>query len=57
MARQGDSTSIPEGRASMVAAAREGAKRDLKGMKVGLIKGTRRRRLSPASRPASTREP
>ena len=33
-----DSTSIPEGPRPMVAAAREGAKRDLKGMKVGLIK-------------------
>ena len=30
-----DSTSIPEGPRPMVAAAREGAKRDLKGMKVG----------------------
>lgn len=33
-----DSTSIPEGPRPMVAAAREGMKRDLKGLKVGLIK-------------------
>ena len=33
-----DSTSIPEGPRPMAAAAREGLKRDLKGLKVGLIK-------------------
>ena len=33
-----DSTSIPEGPRPMVAAAMEGAKRDLTGMKVGLVK-------------------
>ncbi|WP_239457629.1 Asp-tRNA(Asn)/Glu-tRNA(Gln) amidotransferase subunit GatA [Bifidobacterium pullorum] len=33
-----DSTSIPEGPRPMAAAAREGLKRDLKGMKVGLVK-------------------
>ena len=33
-----DSTSIPEGPRPMAAAAREGAHRDLKGLKVGLIK-------------------
>ena len=33
-----DSTSIPEGPRPMVAAAREGLKRDLKGLKVGLVK-------------------
>ena len=33
-----DSTSIPEGPRPMAAAAREGARRDLKGLKVGLIK-------------------
>lgn len=33
-----DSTSIPEGPRPMVAAAREGAKRDLTGMKVGLVR-------------------
>ncbi|OZG69541.1 Asp-tRNA(Asn)/Glu-tRNA(Gln) amidotransferase subunit GatA [Bifidobacterium eulemuris] len=33
-----DSTSIPEGPRPMAAAAREGMKRDLKGLKVGLVK-------------------
>ena len=33
-----DSTSIPEGPRPMVAAAREGQRRDLKGLKVGLVK-------------------
>ena len=33
-----DSTSIPEGPRPMAAAAREGLKRDLKGVKVGLVK-------------------
>ena len=33
-----DSTSIPEGPRPMAAAAREGLKRDLKGLKVGLVK-------------------
>lgn len=33
-----DSTSIPEGPRPMAAAAREGARRDLKGLKVGLVK-------------------
>ena len=39
----------------MVAAAREGMKRDLKGLKVGLIKGAWRRQFQPGVKLVSTR--